>query len=552
MMNANRIRRATLVAGLACVGVTAHVKAQWGQEGAAEPAPLEDELFAIPAPPAPEDVLMLKLRDGRIQWGAIGQHDTLGFAFQRLDNGGEVRVPWSLLDPRQSELLRTDYGYVEVEAEEIFVDAERLLLEGGGTVEGVIVSREGDSFLVKTDGNLQMVPKRRVRGIESGVRLPALDVYGREELYTQFSSEADEASATSQLDLARRCEGILDFTNAVKHYEAALALGLPDEGALPAQAGGVATDGAAATGADGLSFSVPKVEGMLASARVKADNQEQIEYLRDADRLRKRKRFDDALALLQAFPTKYAGSSLLDDARKQETKLLQDRDEAAKYLVRTRWKYHTRKLTREIARGDNFEAARSWATEEASQAIAGLVLADVQDRVTSAVSEEDVLRLWGERDRGRYESSTYGLGTWLLGEDRAAANGDNPAAAAESAVSAVDEQRKAIEDRIKRYLENQKVSRRNQASDDEEDLVQAFWEGWTVNGRSLWLMSYYLEEAGDFEIRPRASLKPCKTCGGMGALQLLVTGTVLSGETASVASCPVCRGVKVTRRIYFR
>ena len=88
--------------------------------------------------------------------------------------------------------------------------------------------------------------------------------------------------------------------------------------------------------------------------------------------------------------------------------------------------------------------------------------------------------------------------------------------------------------------------------DDEEDLVQAFWEGWTVNGRSLWLMSYYLEESGDFEIRPRASLKPCKTCGGMGALQLLVTGTVLSGETASVASCPVCRGVKVTRRIYFR
>ena len=116
----------------------------------------------------------------------------------------------------------------------------------------------------------------------------------------------------------------------------------------------------------------------------------------------------------------------------------------------------------------------------------------------------------------------------------------------------MDEQRKAIEDRIKRYLENQKISRRNQASSDEEDVAQTFWEGWSVNGRSLWLMSYYIEESGDFEVRPRASLKPCKTCGGLGALQLLVTGTVLSGETASVASCPVCRGVKVTRRIYFR
>ena len=526
MMNANGIRRGALVACVACIGATAHVMAHWGQGTGAESAPLEEELFAIPAPPAVEDVIMLKLRDGRIQWGAIGEHDTIGFLFRRLDNGGEVRVPWSLLDPRQSDQLRTDFGYVEVEAEEIYVDAERLLLEGGGTVEGVIVSREGDSFLVKTDGNLQMVPKRRVRGIESGVRLPALDVYGREELYTQFSSEADETSATSQLDLARRCEGILDFANAVKHYEAAVELGLTED--------------------------LPKIQGMLASARIKADNQEQIEYLRTADRLRKRKRFDDALALLQAFPTKYAGSSLVADARKQEAKLLVDRDEAAKDLVRFRWKYHTRKLTREAARSDNFEAARTWATEEASQAIAAQVLADVQDRVTSAITEDDVLRLWEERDRGRFESSTYGLGTWLLGEDRAGANGDNPAAAAESAVSAVDEQRKAIEDRIKRYLENQKISRRNQASDDEEDVAQSFWEDWTVNGRSLWLMSYYLEESGDFEIRPRASLKPCKTCGGLGALQLLVTGTVLSGETASVASCPVCRGVKVTRRIYFR
>ena len=101
-MNANGIRRVALVACVACVGATAHVLAQWGQETGAAPAPLQEELFAIPAPPAAEDVIMLKLRDGRIQWGAIGEHDTIGFLFQRLDNGGEVRVPWSLLDPRHS------------------------------------------------------------------------------------------------------------------------------------------------------------------------------------------------------------------------------------------------------------------------------------------------------------------------------------------------------------------------------------------------------------------------------------------------------------------
>lgn len=485
----------------------------------------QESLFQVPAPPAPEDVIMLQLRDGGIRWGAIQEHDPAGMRFTLLDTGGVVRLPWTMLNPGQSEALRTRFGYVAVEADEAYVDGSRLILEGGGTVEGVIVSREGNNFLIRTEGNLQMLPKNRVRNVESGVQLPALDVYSVEDLYGLYLAETDVESAESQLALARKCESILDFVHAVTHYEAALELGLPGD---PAQ-----------------------VEGVLTLARVKAQNQTQLAYLREADRLRKRGRFDQAQAMLRAFDTTFAGSALVEDARKQEVRLLKDRDAAASKLVRSRWLYWTRKLSRAQASQDNFEAARNWVTERASDEIRQRVLDDIQRSVTADASLEDVRRLWEERDRGRYESTTFGVGTWLLGEARANAGGEAEETPAE-AVSQVDEQRRAIEERVKRYLDNQRIARRSSASEEEADLTQQFWETWSTNGRSLWLMSYYVEESGDYDVRVRPSLRACRTCAGQGALELLVTGTVTRGESASLSLCPLCRGVRVTRRVYFR
>ena len=119
-------------------------------------------------------------------------------------------------------------------------------------------------------------------------------------------------------------------------------------------------------------------------------------------------------------------------------------------------------------------------------------------------------------------------------------------------MSAVDEQRQALEQRVKRYLENQRIASRGRGAEEEEDAAQAFWETWPANSRGAWLLAYYIEEAGDYEVRPRPRLRPCKTCGGLGALELLVTGTVSRGESASVAVCPLCRGVKVKRSVYYR
>ena len=144
-----------------CLGAMLTIAA--GGAGAAQE---DDSPFAAPAPLAASDVLMLKLRTGDLHFGAIEEYSPESIEFIRLDTGGRATVPWSMLEPAQSEELRTKFGYVQTEVEEALVEGERLVLEGGGSVEGVIVSREGENFVVKTDGNLQVLPKIRVRSIE--------------------------------------------------------------------------------------------------------------------------------------------------------------------------------------------------------------------------------------------------------------------------------------------------------------------------------------------------------------------------------------------------
>ena len=341
---------------------------------------------------------MLQLRDGTVRFGAIEEHDRQGIEFIKLEDSGRVRIPWSYLDPTQSETLRTKFGYVQTDVEEALVEAERLLLHGGGVVEGVVVSREGQTYLIKTNGTLLKLPKERVRTIESNIQVPALDVYTREEIYALYAEQADMDSADSVLELARKSESILAFDKAIENYEKAIALGLDDDS---------------------------KAKGALAAARVKAANQEQVEVLREADQLRKRGKFDEALTILRTFPEQYEDSPLVEDARKALAKMLDARDQAAIELTRRRWGYWADKLTRAKARDATFEEARTWATEEASREIQRHVHEDLVAKISEEILIENVKPLWEQRRRkGGWKSAGYGRsGTWLLGRDKAQAGG---------------------------------------------------------------------------------------------------------------------------------
>lgn len=521
----NPLRPACIVLGLALCGPAA---AQQAAGPAAQQAGGTEQPVATEAAPdaRPLEVTMLRLRNGSIQWGSIVEHDPDGFRFTLLSHGGLVDVPWSLLDPNQERELRERFGYVDVSSEEFMIEVERLLLVDGNEVNGVVLSREGENFVVKVDGNLQMVPKRRVQNILKGHRVPALDVYGREELYGMFLGETAEDDPDAQVELAKRCELILDFAHAVTHYERCLVLDPEGER--------------------------PEVEFALERARRKAESQAQIDYLRSTDQLRKRGRFDEALALLEAFDQTFPDSPLVNDARIKTTRVLTARDDAIRDLVRRQWMYWMKRLTRMKAGELDYAGALAYAEEGLSEEIQERVLKDVRSRISESVEPDQILAFWATRVKVRYQRASYGLGTWLLGEDKARAGTEDKEAAL-AALSDMDKQRATLEKKIKRFLENQQAARRARARQEQEDELEAFWRGFSTSGRAAWMLAHYVEFSGDLELRDHPYLSNCSSCAGRGVHEVIHVGGGAKGSGGvSLVPCPLCRGVGVVRRVFYR
>ena len=484
-----------------------------------------DAQTAAPKTATPDAVMMLRMRDGSTRWGSIETHDPDGIQFTLLSHGGSARVRWSLMDPNQETALREKLGYVDVSSEELLIDADVIKLRTGEEIGGVILSREGDNFTVKTGGNLQLIPKIQVQGVSSGHRVPALDVYSREELYGQYLALTPIDDAAAQLELAKTCEKILDFSHAVEHYKAAQTID--------------------------AEFNPQEVEFALTRALVKAEQQEQIDYLRNVDHLRKRKKFDEALAKLSAFEGTFPDSPLFLDAKKKEARVLKARDDAIRVYVVRRWHGWLTRLAREHSKTSYTEII-GYIDEELPQEILANVLADVRKTLSAGVEEEHIRAFWLERKKVRYQLASYGLGTWLLGEADAHAGIDEEEEAAEP-TSATDAARKKLEDKISRFLKNQTLARKAKSRQDQEGDYEKFWDNLPPTSRAQWIRAYYAERSGDMDVKSPPRISNCPSCAGTGAREVVYVGGGGKGSGGSqLVKCPTCQGVAIVRRIYYR
>tara|TARA_R110002072_G_scaffold185165_15_gene341932 strand:- start:32 stop:1576 length:1545 start_codon:yes stop_codon:yes gene_type:complete len=474
----------------------------------------------------PDEVMLLRMRDGSIHWGSMQDHDPDRLVFQLLSHGGVVDVPWSLLDPQQSGEMRLTLGYIDVASEELLIEVERLLLIDGNEVTGVIESRQGDNFTVRTGGHQQLLPKERVRSISSGIQVPALDVYSREQLYGRELAVTEPDNAEAQLALAEYCERILDFVHAVEHYQTALQLGLTTD--------------------------AEKVTLALGRAEIKADKQDQVDVLRQADVLRKRGQFDDALASLETFRTTWPDSPLMEDALKKVDQVKRARDRALREYVTERWFYWMRRLARDAAKMD-FQQMIGYADETLGQDIRAKVLEDVQKGISESIQDVEIEALWATRKKTRFLNASYGNGTWLLGDDRALAGGEKDKKPAAEGTTGLDKERADLEKKIEQFLKNQRRARSARSGADAEEDQAEGWASFAQASRAQWVLSYYVEFSGDLEVRDHPFLRNCKTCAGRGVIEQISVGGGGKGDAGvTVHRCPLCHGVGRVRRVYFR
>ncbi|MCK6447997.1 MAG: hypothetical protein L6Q99_16510 [Planctomycetes bacterium] len=487
--------------------------------------------------------MLLCLADGGTLWGEIVSHDPATLSFRRLDNGGVVKLPWSVLDTAQAETLRETYGYVDHSQDELVIEADRLVLDDGSEVIGRIVGRTDSSLLVKTATLVVPVPKARLRGSAGTTQVPALEVYTREELYQQERANLAVDSAASHYELARFCERILDYAHAAEHYAEARALD--------------------------RQFKADELPGLVSRAKLRAENQAQLDYLYQIDLLRARKRFDEAQKLADAFAGLYPQSTFAPDIEKKKKQITKAREQALRDEVVASYHFHLGRVVEAKVRKVEFslEAALEYATDKLAEELENAVVADLKKRVSKDVELDEVRKLWSERKNAGVQKASYGIGTWLLGEDEAR-KGLEEVDQPKDPATEKDAARQKLEEKIKRYLANQAMVKKAKVDADEEGAPAKFWETYSIASRKQWLMAYFVEHTKVFEVS-RVLFSNCPECGGKGVREVLNTGSARTlpnqgggrggnqngagnGGTVTLVDCPECHRVGVRRRVSYR
>lgn len=484
---------------------------------------------------------MLRLRSGAIAFGEILAHDPDGIRFRMLETGGEIPLAWSVLDPIEADEMRLRWGYVSAESEELMIAADLLQLASGNELVGRIVNRTDTHLWVKRAEGTVPIPTTQVRGAITSVQAPALDIFPREELYQEKASElhgrlaeSGRGGAQAHAELARYCERLFDFAHALEHYKRAAERD--------------------------PSYDTARLTQDIARAESKAALQQQVDHLAEIDLQRARKRYDKAIELLGQFRTLYAKSPLLADLNKLQERVTRAQERDLRAEIISRWHSWTVRLAREAARKPTFEEVQGYLDEKMGEDLAQKVRDAVQT-IAPGIEVDQVRRLWGERKGGKYRTATFGLGTWLLGESaRAELDQTKEPKEAAPEKGSQSEARKKLEERIQRYLDNQKLTRNASKEKSEEDDPQAFWESWDSAGRAQWVLAYFAEKSGEFRDL-QARFSPCRECGGTGARDVLFTGNAgnstqngAGGAQAGqvLVACPACHTLGIVRRIRYR
>jgi len=486
-------------------------------------ASAQDSAAAAPA-------TMLRLRDGSIRWGQIQSHDPEGLVFDLLDTGGRVRLPWKLLHPDEESDLRRRFGYVDLSSEEVLIEADRIVSVDGAEIIGLIIDRSGDTLLVKTANSTVPVPKNRVSGTPTTVQVRADEVFTRAELYAQRLSNLDVSTADGNFQLAQWCERILDFAHAVEHYRKAQT--------IDAQ------------------YKPDDVKVSLDRAVEKAARQDQIDYLADVETLTVRRRFDEALARAEAFATKFPDSPLLPDAKKAKDRVIKARERFVADRVAMLWVLRAGNLARIAGQKMGYEEAISYVGGGMNKDLLDYVVKEA-GAITKEATPDAVKKLWTARKKGRWNRASYGAGTWLLGRDAALKGGEDKKEDTKP-VSAIDKERADLEKKLNQYMQNQEMARKARPTTEQADDREKAWKELTPENRAGWILAYYAEHSGDFELDPRPHLSACRECAGKGTRELAMAGgnvgrqSIGKSMVATRVECDACHGVGYVRRISYR
>ncbi len=474
------------------------------------------------APGAAADIV--RLLDGTLLHGEITDFDEAsGFTLLRVDNGGRVRLRWEHLPPAEVERIKASRGFTGEEPRPFLVNVVHLLMKNGTTETGVLVDGgPADAYTLRRRNGTDSFPRAYVRSVETG-RADGQEIFAPDELYAELVAELGApATAAQHFAVAVACEGAGLYQHALEHYEAVQQL----DPALKKEL---------------IAARLPRI-------RIKIEDRVETAALDTIRNRLSKNEFDAALALVAEFRGQFPASRQLGDLAALEGQVSQRRRDH--YGARVISDYHSflGKTLNEIARRDGMSLGAAMEVLDSS------LHAGVVDRLAAAyhMTPEGIEELWKQRQGGSVRTSSYGTGTFILGEKKALnwvgaeEPADEPPAAA---TPGQDDLQKRIEEALKKREEEAKKRAAKSAS--EKDLsagltADEWWAGNSTDDRVRWLTSYYAEFSGHLVVL-RAKPRNCRICNATG----YIDGLNEKGEVIQV-TCTTCKGLKVERLVNYR
>lgn len=468
---------------------------------------------------------VLRLRSGRLVIGEIRNHDLDGVEVVSARDGARFRLVWADFFPGEAERLKRSLGYrVGTVAPEVVAD--RLLLKDGSVRLGRILRRDERGIELRNRNTTLVIPIQRLAAPPERISVPADQILTPEQFYAERAQSIDTEDAMAHYDFARELEAVFALQKAKEHMENARKL----------------------ADASGDSALLRRVAGASEQLALRLENLEQAEVLEEVRQLMHRERFIEAAELLDGFEERFPGSPLAGEARDLQARFAEEREQAmARYVNRNWFNTAVALLKREaLRREESIDGIMGWVESDLPIEIRTRLAEELQ-RFQPNVELSQVDALWQARyDHGaQRHQATFGDGSWVLGEDRARAGLDKSQEDPES--GGRTEAEKQFRERVQRYLKNLNRARQ-QGSGDGED-PQDWWRGASPVERFQFLLAYYAEHGGDYQVTS-PHFDRCPTCAGSGVIGFIDIGS--QGSKERKERCPRCHGVGVRRAVTFR
>lgn len=464
----------------------------------------------------------LQLADGTLLAGEVQNVTGDGLTLVRIDTGGVLQLRWDHLAPDSAQELKRQFNLSVEDDSEVLVEADVITyLTPGGALEeqiGLQVGSDPTAVQIRSRGAVVSIARKNVRTRVTRM-VPALSVYTKEEFYRQQVAEmAPGDDADKHIALADLLVRVDDFERAETHLKRAEELGSSKQPAA-------------------LRAKLARVALFKSAAGERA----LLDQIRAS---RVRREFGRGRELIAEYDKKFAASGKLGSemtAEKQRFEAARERYFIEKVLQSWYMQISAAARTKCADPSFTYAAAQEYVTSAMGK--------DIRKKIVErlGISAAEVDQCWSKRTTNKVGASsqpfTYGIGSWLLGEDKVKANTQTEKAQTQGKAKTEEQVRdERLERKIREYLDRAKQSQKNAGASAKEETEEDWWRKAQLDDRVNFVKALYAETSGDMEVT-NAFTQDCTQCGGQGKLPVLGS----TGGKEEFEKCWLCKGTRFKR-----